>query len=241
MSSYRSPLCVIILGTACYMMQLGSFSMPVFGEDIYPIAIWSGGTIGYNSFPDVDNPLVGDLYLMTTDSDEGVQIAGPIPSPTEHPYSSDWYNWNLLWNEHSINLADFVLSSDLDGSVASSGYEYSPFFGYDSAIGVALYENPFVFQGTSLGGTIRSYFQIRMAGSQATVQDTSLAADAVAAGLWSSVDDYIEFEPQYAGYGTGGYPPTGPADYGGFILPEPTSACLWAIGFAGLLARRKRH
>lgn len=87
---------------------------------------------------------------------------------------------------------------------------------------------------------IESYFQMRVAGSSAVVKDPSLAQQAVAAGLWPSVDAYIEFNPNYAFYLADTANPIGPGDYTGFVFPECSSATLLIMGLTASILRRKR-
>jgi hypothetical protein len=91
---------------------------------------------------------------------------------------------------------------------------------------------------------IQSFFQIRAAGSSATAGGATptLASAAVAAGLWPSVDAYIEFQGSAAYYqamGFPGSPPTGPGSYVGFAFPEPTGLTMLCSAGAGLAARRR--
>ena len=88
---------------------------------------------------------------------------------------------------------------------------------------------------------VESYFQMRLAGSSAVVQDTSLAQQAVLAGRWPSVDTYIEFSARNAFYYANTNNPVGPSDYTGADIPECSSATLMMIGLATGLLRRKQR
>lgn len=94
--------------------------------------------------------------------------------------------------------------------------------------------------GISDGVSLRAFFQIRLAGSTATVLDTSLAAQAVAVGLWSNVNDYFEFPSNHAGISPSNSPPNGPEDYFSFVVPEPTATTLASFAALKLLSRRRR-
>jgi hypothetical protein len=97
--------------------------------------------------------------------------------------------------------------------------------------------------GISDGTSLLAFFQMRMAGSSATVSDTSLAAQAVAAGLWTNVNAYFEFPSSHAGIGlvTPGVQPTGPASYHSFPIPEPASLTLLATLTAAAGMPRQRR
>ena len=96
--------------------------------------------------------------------------------------------------------------------------------------------------GINDGTSLRAFFQMRMAGSNATVADTTLAAQAVAAGLWTNVNDYFEFPAQHAGIGliNPGTQPTGPASYFSFIIPEPASLALLTVFTTAAGMKRRR-
>jgi hypothetical protein len=85
---------------------------------------------------------------------------------------------------------------------------------------------------------VESYFQIRLAGSSAVVQDTTLAQQAVLSGRWPSVDTYIEFNPNFAFYDANDSDPIRPSDYTGDVLPECSSAALLLFGLSAGLLRR---
>jgi hypothetical protein len=94
--------------------------------------------------------------------------------------------------------------------------------------------------GVRNGSVLTTFFQMRLAGSSATVLDSSLASQAVAAGLWSGVNDYFEFPSNHAGIGINNFPVNGPEDYYSYVVPEPASAWLLVMAGAGLLPRRRR-
>ena len=87
---------------------------------------------------------------------------------------------------------------------------------------------------------MRSFFQIREQGSSAVVSNSLLSSVAVDLGLWSSVDDYIEFNRLYAFYYATNTSPDSPRDFIGSVFPEPSSLGLIASGAIGLGLRRKR-
>jgi hypothetical protein len=80
-------------------------------------------------------------------------------------------------------------------------------------------------------GPIEAFVQIKVSGGSAAGFHSSAVDDAIAAGLWSNSDAFIEYEAQFAGYELNSLNPMGPADYRGFVIPEPTAAALllWGI------------
>jgi hypothetical protein len=96
-----------------------------------------------------------------------------------------------------------------------------------------------------LGGSspyvVESYFQIRLAGSSAVVQDSTLAQLAVTQGRWPSIDTYIEFNPSYAYYAANGVDPVSPSDYTGSVLPEGSTATLLLIGLMSSTLQRSQR
>jgi hypothetical protein len=97
------------------------------------------------------------------------------------------------------------------------------------AYGIGLYE----------GIWLRSYAQVRLAGSTATVQHSSMAEFATSLGLWTSPDDYIEFDPSHAVLIASG-PATGPTSFHGEPMPEPSSFALSALALLGVQFTRVR-
>jgi hypothetical protein len=103
------------------------------------------------------------------------------------------------------------------------------------AYAMALFDNSFPLP------QMQAFFQLRRAGSSATVGGTSeLAQAAVNAGLWPSTAAYIEFQSQFAGYASGPAP-TGPSSFVGFILPEPSGVGLMMVGAMGLAGGVRRR
>lgn len=94
-------------------------------------------------------------------------------------------------------------------------------------------------------GDPQLFFQIRLAGSNATVLDNSLGAEFVDAGLWTGIDDYIEFDPRLASYDaffqSPRSVPNGPDSYNGFIFPEPSSFVLALLALFGAVATFRRN
>jgi hypothetical protein len=99
------------------------------------------------------------------------------------------------------------------------------------AIAIGVYDGPL----------ITNFFQVRLAGSAATVINSSIAQQAVNAGLWSSVNDYFEFPSQHAGVSQKGALQSGPSNFESFVIPEPQACALIAMaGIASLGCARRR-
>jgi hypothetical protein len=95
--------------------------------------------------------------------------------------------------------------------------------------------------GVSDGVSLKVFLQLRLAGSSATVSDPTLANQAVAAGLWTSPNEYFEFNPGHAGVALKVGPPgTGPNSFFGFVLPEPTTGWLLMPALGAAAMRRRR-
>jgi len=175
--------------------------------EVYFSSIWGrSGTIVLNS-----SPIQTSVWqLESTDTDENTKGTGLQTTPI-----------GFL----SIHLSD----SPFGGvDVSTLGGEFISKLPHDLDQGTWAYGMGFTeFLD---GDGIDAYFQMRLSGSQATVQDTTLAQSAVAAGLWPSVNAYIEFEPGFAWYSANTPTPSGPADYQGLAFPEPSSIAMMLIG-----------
>jgi hypothetical protein len=193
--------------------------------DLYFNTIWGrSGTVG------VWGTESDQWVLATTDTDENTkytQTSGPLgvngAFVSPNPIDIVFEGFGGFYTPVDV--------SSLGGSVITRGPH-----SLDSgtwAFGMAILD----WQGLLASSTVESYFQMRLAGSSAVVQDTSLAAKAVAEGRWPSVDTYIEFNQRFAFYATGPNP-TSPSDYIGSILPESSSMALMFVGLSAGVFRR---
>jgi hypothetical protein len=166
--------------------------------------------------------------LATTDTDENTRLTlsnGPLG--VNGPIAPSGFT--------SISFEGFggyfpgVEVADLGGS-AITRLPHDLDFG-NWAYGMAILEG----SGPTV---VESYFQIRLAGSSAVVQDLSLAQQAVTQGRWPSVNTYIEFDPGYAYYSANDFDPISPSDYMGYVMPECSSAALLLLGLSAGLLRR---
>ena len=203
---------------------------------VYPAAIWGHvGTVDYFQNTPFGSPesVVGWRF-WTSDSDEFLQFTNPInasanpfPDGPHAPFTVS-FGTTITGGFASPNA---ILANDLGGFTATSNDPlYSPFFGSDgnNAYAVAFLDD----------FSLKSYFQIRKKGSTARISDSTLANNAVALGLWSGVDDYIEFEETFAFYSPNTTSPNSPSDYSGLVFPEPSSSCLVICAASSFLIRR---
>ena len=156
------------------------------------------------------------VQLFTTDSDEPLRMAsvqGLPPASTVGLFAITT-GFQKFHGSASVRVADGTVIP-LTGTVIT-----------DNAPDVDAFAI-----GISDGSTLLAFFQMRVAGSSATVSDTSLAAQAVSLGLWTNVNAYFEFPAFHAGIGlvSPGVQPTGPASYVSFIIPEPAGVMLAAV------------
>ena len=191
--------------------------------------IWGrSGTVGIRG---TEPPL---WVLATTDTDENVLYTS-TNGPDGATGISAGSDLHIVFNDFTIYSGVHV--ANLGGSAITT-----PPHSLDAgtwAYGMALLDwpGPLEFRQP----IVESYFQIRLAGSSAVVQDTTLAQQAVLAGRWPSIDTYIEFNPLWAVYFANNMNPISPSDYTGADLPECSSATLMMIGLATGLLRRKRR
>jgi hypothetical protein len=182
----------------------------------------------------ISEPLFSPVIVVsTTDSDEGVQTA-------------------------SVNNATALLGhsffSIVTGDAGHPAFSLppvarNPFFQTTPLVGDMIDAEPFeLYDGNWALGIglsdetgLKAFIQFRESGSTATVLDSSLATQAVAKGLWSSVTDYFEFQTSlHATINPLDPTPNGPNDYFGQALPEPEAAALLAsIAPCALCLRRR--
>jgi hypothetical protein len=207
----------------------------LFGLTLLSAASSSRGAL----IPDLFIPRLGDyrynssssmltVQLFTTDSDETLRTAtaSVVPPATTLGSIGITAGSSKFHGSASLRLSNGTLIP-FTGSVIN-----------DTAPDL----DAFAF-AISDGTSLLAFFQMRIAGSGTTVSDTSLAAQAVAAGLWTNVNAYFEFPAGHAGIGLvqQGVQPTGPASYRSFIIPEPTSLTLLAaLVTAAGMARQRR-
>lgn len=220
----------------------------------YPFRIY-GINGGIEFDPEVNEPTsLQGWTLKTSDSDQSTQTASiedPIVlNPSEH----------LLFD---LSLARFAvgtfgfssyggLSDDVIGSFPPSvrddaiyqlggdvfnrqglpgvpPIDLTPLFG--NAYAVALFDDSDIMQ---------FFVQLRVKDSPVTVQDESIAQAAIDAGLWSAVDDYLEYDLGAWWYERRTSAASGPEDYHFFSFPEPTTAGLLLICLSTIAAGRRR-
>lgn len=230
-----------------FVFALSVLSFSVLASEkaaaVHPFAIWQSGVVDY--FPDTPfgapESVVGWSF-HTADSDEFpllVQqtnsidaISNPFPEGPQAPFSITF--GSAPFPRGSFADSNGILASDLGGSTASSNDPlFNPFFGSDgnNAYAVALFDEL---------GEMQSYFQVRELGSAATISNALLATTAISNGLWSGVNDYIEFDTvQFAYYAPNSTSPNSPSDYSGFILPEPSSFIMWLLAGGVAIVRRR--
>jgi hypothetical protein len=173
--------------------------------------------------------------LATTDTDENVLYTS-TNGPEGATGISAGSDLRIFFNDFTI-FSPGIDVADLGGEAITT--EPHSLDAGTWAYGMALLDwpGPLEFRQP----VVQSYFQMRLAGSSAVVQDTALAQQAVLAGRWPSIDTYIEFNPQWAVYFANNTNPISPSDYTGTDLPECSSATLMIIGLATGLLRRKQR
>lgn len=175
--------------------------------------------------------------------------------------------------DESIRLGAFTDSSTLEVKAVDTGYPgfgsfvpggfvtQSPhdFYSGDYAYAVGLFD-----AAPSEGGQLQQFMQVRLQGSNASVQAAGtnpygapdairqasadavlnaggLAQMAVDAGLWTDVNDYIEFDPSHALLHPSNTSPIGPGDWIQSDFPEPASLTLLVtVGGLGAIGHRRR-
>lgn len=174
--------------------------------------------------------------LKATDNNEGIKSTAPQTDPL---------------NENGLPFLIALDDSPVFGiirSVSSLGGDFitrrpdSLILG-EWAVGMGLFTQELNPTFPPAAETIAAYYQLRLAGSSLTVSDTSMAQEAVDAGLWPSVDTYIEFDPQTDKvYFPTTATPTGPSDYGTrfALIPEPSSVTILMLGAVCLTSRWRR-
>ncbi len=138
----------------------------------------------------------------------------------------------------SDELAKEILSTSEDsfsvllaGSPGGLTLQPHSFDAGDWAHAIAVFENDVpVF-----------FLQMRRAGSTAEVLDSSLASAAVSANLWTSTDEYFEFNPGHAIVFPVAQMQSGPASFGSAILPEPSTIAMLCLAACCFPTRLKRY
>lgn len=177
--------------------------------------------------------------LVLADSDEGLLVS-------ELPGTGSVYQFSIF--DDVFFPAPDSIAPLTPGDLDSGDYAYAV-----AILRPEVTSNP-------LGYEVEAFFQLRLAGSTATaltgvagtpdpgtdpqvpvdlIDDQiittfgSLAGMAVAQARWSDVDDYIEFQPQFALADYFGPPTAGPGAWGQSVFPEPTSAALVLLSILG--------